>query len=146
MLFLMNWVYNFLASTGLEQNLMEISEGKAQESSSCCWFSTLQMPHCSVVQHTAPATTKALKSEVKICIFRNEGEKCYSHYLSEGSLVVEDLLVLDGIVTWTFLCVVEIWHPCLSARRHCQHQLICLPEKLVLKSYVTLSCWVLIIL
>lgn len=56
------------------------------------------MPHCSVVQHTAPATTKALKSEVKICIFRNEGEK-YSNYLSEGSLVVEDLLVLDGIVT-----------------------------------------------
>lgn len=58
----------------------------------------LQMPNLSVVQQTTPATTKALKSEVKNCIFRNEGKKYYSNYLSEGSLAVEGLLVLDGIV------------------------------------------------
>lgn len=58
----------------------------------------LQVPHFSVVQHRVPATTKALKPELKACIFRNEGEQPYSDFLSETSLVVEGLLVLNCIV------------------------------------------------
>lgn len=59
----------------------------------------LQVPHFSVVLHRAPATTNALKSEVKSCFFGNEGGKSYPSSLSEHSLTAAaGSLVLDGMV------------------------------------------------
>lgn len=98
----------------------------------------LQAPCFSVVQHRAPATTKALKPEIESFTFGNEGRKTYPNFFSESSLAAAGTFVQDGtIVTQTYLCVVETRHPYINAGRHylC-HVLTCLPETLVVKRYV----------